>query len=150
MAVWVIPHTQREYGREKRVGFVVQTRFSFFFLTVAHIHDCRSYSNYSKVIHSRAILSHSFSLHPHSSSLSSFFFPALRSGGGACLPSLMPMPTAMPVAAPCPACYTAPGPTLAPHVHAMPVRSGWWPPPSCPLFSFQGRGFFFWKISGDS
>ena len=70
------------------------------------------------------------------------FFPALRSGGGAGLLSLMPMPTAMPVAAPCPACYTAPGPTLAPHVHAMPMRSGWWPPPSCPLFSFEGRGFF--------
>ena len=54
----------------------------------------------------------------------------------------MPMPTAMPVAAPCPACYTAPGPTLTPHVHAMPMRSGWWPPPSCPLFTFEGRGFF--------
>ena len=48
----------------------------------------------------------------------------------------------MPVAAPCPACYTVPGPTLTPHVHAMPMRSGWWPPPSCPLFTFEGRGFF--------
>ena len=33
------------------------------------------------------------------------------------------------------------------HAHApcpcpCPCALGWWPPPSCPLFSFEGRGFF--------
>ena len=74
-----------------------------------------------------------------------FFFPALRSGGGAGLLSLVPMPTAMPVAAPCPACYTVPGPTLTPHVHAHAhaLWGGGHPPPVL-FFPLKGE-VFFWK-----